>query len=207
MHGVILEFWDFVKILILSAIITYGIRKWWESGFWLPKWLHMVAFIMLLVGAGLAKLATLSHHSKADLHQWFVVWFPLSVYIIFILQGGAAAYIRKIGKNITYHASMNKKDVLAIFKEYIPKYSNLSIPDVLSIGEEQDPVEIRRNENFYLLFIESTKVEDEEGEYILVVFRLEDHTKSGKYIPLAFTQVVYSPDGDVLLDPIDNLKK
>lgn len=162
---------------------------------------------MLLVGASLAKLATLSHHSQADLHQWFVVGFPLSVYIIFIFHGGATAYIRKIGNNITYHASMNKKDVLAIFKEYIPKYLDLTIPDVLAIGEEQEPVEIRRNKNCYLLFIESTKVEDEEGAYIPVIFWLEDHTKSRKYIPLALTQVVYSPGGDVLLNPLENLKK
>lgn len=202
-----MEFWDVIKLLILSAIITFGIKKWWESGFWLPKWLHLVAFIMLLVGAGLAELATLSHHSKADLHQWFVVGFPLSVYIIFIFHGGATAYIRKIGNNITYHASMNKKDVLAIFKEYIPKYLDLTISDVLAIGEEQDPVEIRRNEKCYLLFIESTKVEDEEGAYIPVIFCLEDHTKSRKYIPLALTQLVYSPGGDVLLNPLDNLKK
>lgn len=162
---------------------------------------------MLLMGAGLAKLATLSHHPQADLHKWFVVGFPLSVYIIFIFHGGATAYIRKIGNNITYHASMNKKDVLAIFKEYIPKYLDLTIPDVLAIGEEQEPVEIRRNENCYLLFIESTKVEDEEGAYIPVIFWLEDHTKIRKYIPLALTQVVYSPGGDVLLNPLENLKK
>jgi hypothetical protein len=201
------EFWDVIKLLILSAIITFGIKKWWESGFWLPKWLHLVAFIMLLVGAGLAELATLSHHPKADLHQWFVVGFPLSVYITFIFHGGATAYIRKIGSNITYHASMNKKDVLAIFIEYIPKYLDLTIPDVLAIGEEQDPVEIRRNEKCYLLFVKSTKVEDEEGAYIPVIFWLEDHTKSRKYIPLALTQLVYSPGGDVLLNPLDNLKK
>jgi hypothetical protein len=201
-----LESWVIVKLLFIAAIITFGIRKWWDSGFWLPKWLHVVAFLVFLVGVGLAKLAILSHHPKADLHQWLIVGFPVSVYIIFIVYGGATAYIRKIDKNITYHAGMNKNDVLAIFKEHVPNYINISVSDILDIGEEREPIKIIRNMHNYLLFIKSAKVDEEGDGYILVGFWLEEHTKHKKYIPLAFTQVVYSLDGKVLLNPLDNLK-
>ncbi len=201
-----MELWGIIKLLFFAAIITFGLRKWWESGFWLPKWLHFLSVLMFLVGFGLAKLATLSEHPKADLHQWFIVGFPLSVYVIFVLYGGASGYIRNVGDYLTYHASMKKDDVLDIFGEFIPKYINLPISDIIAIGESAAPTKILKGNKEYWLYIKSTKVEDEQEAYIPIGFWLEEHKKNKKYIPLAFTQIVYSLNGEILASPLEDIK-
>ena len=201
-----LELLDVVKILFLATLITFGLKKWWESGFWLPKWLHFVAFLMFLVGIGLAKLAALSGHPKAELHRWLAVGFPLSVYIIFVVYGGASAYVRRIGKHVEYHASMKRDDVLEVFSEHMSKYINLPISNILAIGESGDSIEIRKGNRKYRLFIKSTKVENEKESYIPLGFWLEDHTKNRKYVPLAFAQIVYSLDGEILVNPLEDIE-
>ena len=197
----------FQKIGLFIFIVTlfFSVRKWFESGFWLPKWLHVVAILMFLVGFGLAKLATLSEHPKADLHQWMMLWFPLSVYVIFVLYGGAAAYVRNIGKDIFYHVSMKRKDVLAIFKEYIPQYYNLTIFELNAIGDDLDPIPIQKNKKHYLLYILSTKVIEEDEAFFVIDFELEDITKQKRHIPIAITQLVYSIEAEILLDPLDGI--
>ena len=194
-----------IGLFIFVVTLFFSVRKWFESGYWLPKWLHVLAFLMFMVGFGLAKLATISEHPKADMHQWMMVWFPLSVYVIFVLYGGAAAYIRNIGKDIFYHVSMKRKDVLAIYKEYIPQYYNLTIFDLNAIGDNFDPIPIQKNKKNYLLCIESTKVIENDQAFFVIDFALEDITKQKKYIPIAITQMVYSIDGKILLDPLDGI--
>lgn len=195
------------KIGLFFFIITLilSVRKWFESDFWLPKWLHVVAFIMFMVGFGLARLATISEHPKDDLHQWMMLWFPLSVYVIFVLYGGAAAYVRNIGKDIFYHVSMKRKDVIAIFKEYIPKYYNLTIFDLNVIGEDLEPISIQKNKRYYLLNVASTKVIEDEEAYFVIDFEIEDITKRKRRTPLAITQIIYSTNGEILLDPLDGI--
>ena len=201
-----MELWGVVKLLFVAAIITFGLRKWWESGFWLPKWLHFVAFFMFLVGFGLAKLAELSEHPKADLHQWFIIGFPLSVYVVFVIYGGASGYVRNVGDFLNYHASMKRDDVLDIFSEYMQKYINLPLADIIKIGESADPIEVRKGNNKYLLYIKSTKVEDDQEAYIPLGFWLEDHTRNKKYKPLAFGQIVYSLSGEILANPLKDIE-
>ena len=86
-----LEFLEGVHRLIVWLTVLAGIASvifWAKSGFWVPRYIHFMAFSAFLLGAGLAWLARISGDPLADRHALLIIVFPLAVYVTFAFYGG-----------------------------------------------------------------------------------------------------------------------
>jgi hypothetical protein len=201
-----MENWEFLQVAALVVIVIMGIRAWWQSGFWIPRYVHVLAALMIAVGYFAWRVADALGLPYADASFWlFVLGMPAAVYTMFFVYGGATGFMRSLGMAIDFHAAMPRDDVKAIFQRYVPHYLRLSMDEIRALGPMTPSVKIRRGtDRFYKLHARSEPIEDPQGGRLIAVnLKLEDHSQPRIRPPTANTQIIFRPDGTVVQNPLD----
>lgn len=195
-----LSIWMILKTLMSVILLAMSFREWWKSGFWFPNWLHYTAGASFIIGIGLAFFSDKVSHSFADIDQWFPFLFPLGVYISYLSLGGGSAYTKRIGDSIQYHASMEKEDVLQIFKKSIYKYTHLSPQEFTLFGGDTVTEYPSANGRVYELEIQGFHPEDEKAELAIDFTLRPEDAKDNVF---AFAQAVMDKNGRLLQNPLE----
>jgi hypothetical protein len=201
-----MENWELLQLAALVVIVIMGIRAWWQSGFWIPRYVHVIAALMIVVGYAAWRVAGELDLPYAEASFWvFVIGMPVAVYTIFFLYGGATGFMRNLGMLIDFHAAMRRDDVKTIFLRYVPHYLTLRMDEILALGPATPSVKIRRGtDRFYKLYARSEPVDDPQaGRLVAVNLRLEDHSVPRLRPPAATTQILLRPDGTVVQNPLE----
>ena len=81
----------FLKALLIPVVLVGGLISlflWWRSGFWAPRYIHILAHVSGALGLLLAWMAWDSDHPMKEQHVWLAVIFPAIVYVAFGFYGG-----------------------------------------------------------------------------------------------------------------------
>jgi hypothetical protein len=81
-----------VHAVIFAMLAAFHIWIWARRGFWIPRYVHVLAVIAL--GLGLATVWSLQQQGPgkpAATSFLLVVMFPAIVYVVFVLYGGVVA--------------------------------------------------------------------------------------------------------------------
>ncbi len=84
-----------VAIIITLVMGVIDIRKWVRGGFWLPRYVHIIAALAALLGVGLGWLNYASGAGTATGAVVLVIILPALVYLAFVFYGGATAAMRR----------------------------------------------------------------------------------------------------------------
>jgi hypothetical protein len=201
-----MENWELLQLVAIAVVALMGIRAWWQSGFWIPRYVHVFAALMLVVGYALWHIAVALDYPHAQARVWlFLLGPPVAVYATFFLYGGATGYVRNLGMLIDFHAAMRRDDVKAIFLRYVPHYLSLSMDDIRKLGPATPTIKIRKGtDRYYKLHARSEQIEDPlAGKLLAVNLRLEDHSQPRRKPPAATTQILFRPDGSVVQNPLE----
>ncbi|HEV8640644.1 MAG TPA: hypothetical protein VGV13_06050 [Methylomirabilota bacterium] len=82
---------DLLHALTLPFVIVGGLVSlflWWKSGFWVPRYIHVIAGLSSLLGLLLSWMARDLDHPLKERHVWIAVIFPALVYVVFGFYGG-----------------------------------------------------------------------------------------------------------------------
>lgn len=202
-----LEPWQIGKLIFVSVFAVYGTYKWWESGFWLPRSLHIFAALAALLGLALALMARHSGHPQADLHQWMIVAFPLCVYAIFVAYAGATGYIRQIGDHLAYHARMDKQEVLSIFPDALAPLQNLPANEILALNRTTRRVHNPEVKTPYWLFLSANTIRLDGESLIALDIWLDDDPRGQSRVLRAYAEMTYSLDGELLASPLEDIER
>lgn len=88
--------WSLFKYLGVAALIgAWGFIKWFRNGFWLPRYIHLIAFLAL-VTVCFIDIMWVKAGMPMTVKRWMVIpAFPLMVYFLFIGLGGSGWASRK----------------------------------------------------------------------------------------------------------------
>jgi hypothetical protein len=198
--------WDLLQFAALFILVVMGIRAWWRAGFWIPRYVHLAAALMIAVGYLLWRLAAAWQSPYAEVSFWlFVIGPPLAVYAVFFVYGGTTGFMRNLGMMIDYHAAMQRDDVKAIFMRYVPQFLSMRMREIHALGPSTPAIKVRRGtDRYYKLYARSEPIEDPEaGSLVAVHLRLEDHSEPHLRPPAATTQILLRPDGEVVQNPLE----
>jgi hypothetical protein len=201
-----MEDWELLQLAALAVVALMGVRAWWQSGFWIPRYVHVTAAFMVILGYLLWRVAAGLDSPLAEASFWlFVVGLPIAVYTIFFLYGGATGFMRSLGLGIDFHAAMRRDDVKDIFLRHVPDYLSLPLEEIRALGPGTPTVKIRKGtDRFYKLHARSEPLDDPRfGALTAVNLRLEDHSEPRAKPPTAFTQILFAEDGTVVRNPLD----
>jgi len=170
----------YIAQLLLLLIIVRSAFHWIRTGFWVPKYIHFISFIMFLIAGSLSYLAYSVNDANANKTIYLVIGFPIAVYIIYGLYGGGMHSKEiKINEYCYVDRAMIQNDVITIFNEHFVPYTKWSFENLLLLSANQHISEVTgKSGKVYLLEIAAEPYgSDEEDKKIAIYGRLTDLSK------------------------------
>lgn len=81
----------FLHLLFFTALAVFHVWVWVRNGFWIPRYIHVMALVAALIGWWLLEISPPdSPARKAGTFDaaWIVLIFPALVYGAFVVYGG-----------------------------------------------------------------------------------------------------------------------
>jgi hypothetical protein len=122
---------DWLGIAVPLALAVFGFMRWRSNGYWMPRYIHVLAAFALLLGVGLAWMSISTDAPNAGRIGWLVPVMPLLVYWAFMVYGTARA-VRQLNPFLSLHPSMDSAEVVGIMRREFSRfremdYANLQI--------------------------------------------------------------------------------
>jgi hypothetical protein len=132
-------FRDVLAIAVPFAFTVFGFMHWRDNGYWVPRFIHIIAVIAALIGFGLVWMSY-SSDAQNKLKVWsIVIVLPALVYWAFMIYGGGAG-VRRFNDYLSIHASMNESEVLDLLRTYFAPYRRRNYQDLKKLIEHPENV-------------------------------------------------------------------
>ncbi len=189
----------------LIILILFSAFHWIRTGFWVPKYIHFIAFFMLLVAGSLAFLAHSVNDKNANITLYLIIGFPVAVYIIYGLYGGGIhSKDIKINDGLIIDRAMLKDEVIEIFKEHFAPYTKWDFENLLLLSESEHQSEIKgKSGKSYLFELGSELNDEEEDEEIVAIYGRLTEFKKKCYKPQSHVVFEVNRNGTVYLDGLN----
>jgi len=186
--------------LVAIAFVIVGFLNWRKNGYWVPRFVHVLAALALVLGI---LVALTLDPQMSPFKRWSIV--PVMVLMVYwaFLVFGSGIGVRQLNKFWSMHASMDMKDVEFLLSSQFGPYRSKSSEELAELGEKFEPIKLdgRSGKHYEFKVLTNTFIDKTRGASVGVAGLLaEMHGKSGS--PLACATFAKTMSGIVFDDAL-----
>jgi hypothetical protein len=189
---------EFILRILFIVIMLFSIFHWVRSGFWVPKYIHFMALIALLIAGFLAYFAHSINKSNSSITLYLVVGFPLAVYVIYGLYGGGLnSKDIRVNDGLVIDRAMLKNEVIGLFEEHFVPYTKWTFENLLLLSTRKYQSEIQGKSGRSYLFEVSAQKYDKGEDRVVAVYGKLTELRRKMYRPKSRIAFILGRNGTV----------